>query len=93
MQADSISLAQLLSATFSGVTLVVVVTVAWKLSALLAKMEARLEALKSIPARLAAVEDQLMALEMDINNLWAVQRSGEPEQTRRALWRPARGGE
>jgi hypothetical protein len=71
-------------------TMVSIVFAAIKITRLLGSIEARLDDLKSIPKRLASVEDHLMLIEGDINNLWALQRGGEPEQTRRERFRPNR---
>lgn len=91
MQANELpAVMQLVSLTFSGVTFVAVLTAAWRLSSLLTKLEMKLEVLQSLPARLSDVEDQLMILEDDINNLWAVQRGGDIEQTRVPRWKPKR---
>lgn len=84
------SLAQVVSVLFSGVTFLTVLAAAWKLSSILTTFNMQLKTLSTLPTRISAVEDQLMTLEADINNLWAAQRGGEPDQTRKALWKPNR---
>lgn len=71
-------------------TMISIVLAAIKVTRLLAGIEAKLDDLKSVPRRLASVEDHMMLIEGDINNLWALQRGGQPEQTRRERFRPNR---
>lgn len=72
----------------------------WWLGRLLGKIEmtlyqlkVSLERLRTVPSRLGHLENHAMALEEDLNNLWAAMRAGPDAakllpQTRRSIYRP-----
>lgn len=64
------SVAQLLSLTFSGVTFVVVLTAAWKLSALLATITTKLENLIPLAEKVIRLEREVALMGKDLNSLW-----------------------
>lgn len=93
--ADGLSHASWISVSL----LLVLISATWWLGRLLGKIEMALfqlkmslDRLKHTPARLSHIENHMMALEEDLNNLWAAVRSGEGvkilPQTRRSVYRP-----
>jgi hypothetical protein len=74
-QQDMTIIFTVMSGLFSGVSIIVLLTAAWKLSALLAKIELKLEYLADLPQRLGVVEKSIGKLEADVNSLWQVQRT------------------
>jgi hypothetical protein len=64
------SVMTLISLLFSGVTLTVIIGVAWKLSAMLATINTHLEHLKGLPERVGKVEQRVGIIERDVHNLW-----------------------
>ena len=85
-------------------TLVSVVIVAIKITRMFTTIELKLDLMKDLPGKVAAIESTLdrmkdlpnkveqlehevLLLSDDMNNLWAQQRGGAPEVTRRAIRR------
>lgn len=66
---------EIVTLTFSGITLVLIVTVAVRLSSLLATIVTKLDFLSGLPDKLNKVEGRLTKLESDVNNLWDTFRS------------------
>lgn len=83
--------------TISIALLVIVVTAAWRLSAILTDIKAQLAKHSDTPKKVEEIRDdmsgvhhRLSILEEDVNNLWAFARADEPADLFRVMRRTPR---